>query len=442
MSDAFLQQITTSGLSLGASRVIRLLAAALFLGDTAHAAPAGGTTASIVESGAVADGVTLNTAKIQSAIDGLAAKGGGTLVVPKGVFLSSSIFLKPGVNLHLEEGAVLKASTNSADYPRMKTRIEGHYEPGFLPALVNADKCDNLRITGTGTLDGSGAPYWDEFWRGRKANKNFKNLDVLRPRMALIENSEGVHISGITFKDSPFWNLHLYRCKNATVENARFVVPDGLKCPSTDGIDIDSSQHVTVRGCTFRVDDDCIAIKGSKGPLAMDDKDSPPVEHIRVENCTFERGHGVVTLGSEATLVRDVVVANCKVVGPISVVRLKLRPDTPQHYEGIHYRGIALESSGGAILEIQPWKQYFDLKGQEPPKSIVRNVTLSDIRGKFGSFGNIAGNPGQTDISGIRLQNIDVQLKDPELKVGKGVEGLETDSVTVNGEPFVAPGGE
>lgn len=391
---------------------------------------------SIAAAGAVGNGVVLNTKTVQSAIDQLAAGGGGTLVIPRGVFLCSSIFLKPGVNLHLEEGAVLKGSTNAADYPKMRTRIEGHFEEAFLPGLVNADKCDNLRITGSGTIDGSGAPYWKEFWRGLAADKNFKNLDVLRPRLALIENSDGARISGVTFKDSPYWNLHLYRCKNVVVENVRFEVPDGVKCPSTDGTDIDSCQNVTIRGCTYRVDDDCVCMKGSKGPLAMDDKDSPPVEHVRVENCTFERGHGAVTLGSEATVVRDVVVENCKVVGGMSVVRLKLRPDTPQHYEDIHFRNLTLDSRGGAILNVRPWSQYFDLKGQPPPKTIVRNITLSDIKGSYGAFGGFQGNPGQSTIGDITLENIDVQLKDGKLKGQNQVKNLKSGNVTVNGKPF------
>jgi len=88
----------------------------------------------------------------------------------------------------------------------------------------------------------------------------------------------------------------------------------------------------------------------------MGDKDSPPVEHIRVTGCTFERGHGVVTLGSEATVVRDVLVEKSRVIGPINLVRLKLRPDTPQHYEGIHYRDITLDSTAGTILQVQPWR--------------------------------------------------------------------------------------
>jgi len=390
--------------------------------------------ASVAEFGAVGDGKTLNTVSIQSAIDQLAAKGGGTLVIPKGVFLSGAIFLKSGVNLHLDEGAVLKGSTDRKDYPKMRTRIEGHFEE-WLPALVNADRADHLRISGSGTLDGNGAPFWEDFWARLKANPKTTNLDVERPRLVLIQNSEDVRISGVTFKDSGFWNLHLYRCKNVLVEHVRFQVPDGVRCPSTDGTDIDSCQDVTLRGCTYRVDDDCIALKGSKGPFAMGDKDSPPVEHIRVIGCTFERGHGVLTLGSEATVVRDVVVEKSRVAGPINLVRLKLRPDTPQRYEDIHYRDITLDSTAGTILAVLPWTQFFDLKGQPPPKSVVRNVTLTNVRGTYGSFGTLQGNPGQTEIGDITLRNIDVQLKNESLKA-VDVKNLKVEKVNVNGKPF------
>ncbi|MEO6392488.1 MAG: glycosyl hydrolase family 28 protein, partial [Pyrinomonadaceae bacterium] len=299
------------------------------------------TRTSITDFGAIGDGTTLNTTIIQKAIDQLSSKGGGTLVITKGVFLTGAIFLKPGVNLYLDEAAVLKGSTDRKDYPKLRTRIEGHFED-WLPALINADGVDHLRIGGKGTLDGNGVPFWKDFWARRLVNRATTNLDVERPRLALIQNSRDVQISGITFKDSGFWNLHLYRCKNVLVETVRFEVQNGLLAPSSDGIDIDSSQNVTVRGCTFRVDDDAVCLKGTKGPFAMNDRDSPPVEHIRVIDCIFERGHGVLTVGSEATIVRDVVVERIKVVGPIALVRLKLRPDTPQLYEDIHYRDSTL----------------------------------------------------------------------------------------------------
>src|SRR4051794_11604496 len=80
----------------------------------------------VTDAGAVPDGTTLNTRALQSAIDRLAQQGGGTLVIPAGKFLSGALFLKPKVNLHLEEGAVLLGSQTIDDYPEMPTRIEGH----------------------------------------------------------------------------------------------------------------------------------------------------------------------------------------------------------------------------------------------------------------------------------------------------------------------------
>jgi len=391
---------------------------------------------SISDAGAVADGKTVNTKVIQAAIDRLAGvNGGGTIEVPAGVFVTGALFLKPGVNLRLAEGAVLAGSTNIADYPKMPTRIEGHAED-WIPALINADRCDHVRITGPGTLDGNGAPFWDEFLQRRKSDRNIANLSVERPRLMFIQDSADVQVSGVTFKDSAFWNLHLYHCHDVIVEKSRFQVPRDAKCPSTDGTDIDSCQNVTVRDCVYAVDDDCVCLKGSKGPRAMEDKLSPPTEHIRVSGCTFERGHGVVTLGSEATIVRDVVVENCTVTAPINLVRLKLRLDTPQQYEDVHYRGITLQSSGGTIMQVAPWSQYTDLKGQPAPKSSVHNVTVSDIKGNFGSFGAIGG-PPQAEISGITLENIDVTLGDAHLKVGN-VSGLTMKNVMVNGAPVSA----
>lgn len=393
--------------------------------------------AAITDFGAKADGVTVNTVAIQAAIDRLAADGGGTVVVPAGMFVSGALFLKPGVHLHLERGAVLRCSTDMQHFPPRRTRIEGHFEDSFTPALINAKGCDGFSITGEGILDGAGRPIWDRFWALRNAAPDphsFPNLGVPRARLALIEESHGVRIEGVTFKDSQFWNLHLYKCQDVLVRGARFEVPDDYKqAPSTDGIDLDSCQRVTIDGCTFSVTDDCIAAKGSRGPHALEDRDSPPVEQIRVRNCVFRRGHAVMTCGSEATVVRNVLVENCRVSGTSNVIVLKLRPDTPQHYEDIHLRGITLDQAGGAIVSVKPWTQYFDLKGAAPPRSIVRNVSLEGIRGRFGAFGALQPNPGQTAISDILLKDIDVTLAEPELKVS-GVTGLRFENVVVNGQ--------
>ena len=389
---------------------------------------------SILETGAVGDGKTLNTQFIQSAIDKLAEKRGGTVVVPKGSFLTGAIFIKPKVNLLLEKDAVLLGSTNIEDYPAMPTRIEGHTQV-WRPALVNASKCDGLHITGEGTIRGGGKPFWDAFWN-RKASGKKTNLDVERPRNLFIQDSNDIVVSGLSLRDSGFWNLHLYRCQRVTVENMDIRTPP--HSPSTDGIDVDSCQNVVIRGCYISVDDDNIALKGTKGPLADRDGDSPAVEHVLITSCTFETGFGVLTLGSEACHVRDVVVENCKVINESynCLLRLKLRPDTPQHYEDIHVRDITMKSKG-ILVSIEPWAQYFDLKGQPAPAQLVENISISRVTGSTGSFGKISG-PPKSVIRNITLEDIDITLKNSGVTI-KNVEGLKVRNMKINGVAY-APG--
>jgi alpha-L-rhamnosidase len=206
--------------------------------------------------------------------------------------------------------------------------------------------------------------------------------------------------------------------------------------PSSDGIDVDCSQDITIARCFFSVGDDCIALKGTKGPFALLDKDSPPVERIHILDCVFEAGGGILTCGSEATIVRDINVERCITRKP-TVLRLKLRPDTPQQYENISLNDITLEN-GGAIFNIAPWSQYFDLKGQLPPKSSVRNISISNVKGTGSSLGKITGNP-YTEFGTITLKNVDVQLKTPTLEQTV-LKELKFENVVVNGRPMVTPG--
>jgi alpha-L-rhamnosidase len=391
----------------------------------------------ITESGAVADAKTINTAAIQKTIDTVAAAGGGTVVIPKGTFRSGSIFLKSGVELTLDEGAVLLGSNDIEDYPKRETRIEGHFEPWRM-ALVNAQQLDHVRINGKGKLDGNGILFWAAFWQRRKENPRCTNLEVERPRLMFIDRCTDVRIEGVSLQDSGFWNLHLYRCSKVTIESVRITAPTTghILGPSTDGIDIDSCQDVTVRKSYISVNDDNIALKGSKGPLADKDTDSPPVEKILVEDCEFGDGNGVITCGSEATTVRDVIVRNCKLTGRATLLTLKLRPDTPQYYHDILIENITV-AGGGRILNVNPWLQFFDLKGQPAPSRKVERVTMRNVTGRYGSLGSLRGNKGDV-IDGITFENLDLKLDDTRFP-NTPVENLVLKAVKVNGADFVMP---
>lgn len=390
----------------------------------------------ILDFGAKPNSEHINTGFIQDAINNAFSNGGGTIIVPKGIFICGALFFKPKVNLHLEKDAVLKCSNDMSNFPPMRTRIEGHFQDSFTPALINANNCDDFALTGEGTLDGAGQKIWDRFWelRAQAANPtNFPNLSIPRARLALIENSKNVLISGISFKDSQFWNLHLYKCRKVTINNVKFSVPDAYKqAPSTDGIDIDSCQNIFINNCYFSVTDDCIAAKGSKGVFALEDKDSPPVENIIVRNCVFKRGHSMFTCGSEATIIKNILIENCKVLGKMNVLHLKIRPDTPQFYSNIKVRNIIIDADEGTLINIRPWSQYFDLKNQPPPKSLVKNIEISQISGRTANFGTIKPNIGQTKIENILLKNIDLNLKNPILEHSE-VVNLDFENVKING---------
>ncbi len=396
------------------------------------------TEVSIQDGGAVGDGVTLCTGSIQKTIDGVSAAGGGTVIVPEGVFLTGALFLKPAVNLRLEKGAVLQGSPDIENYPRMLTRIEGHSQV-WRPALLNAIGVDHLRIEGEGMIQGAGKPFWEAFWKRLAADKATKNLDVDRPRNIFIQDSKDVMLSGISLRGSGFWNLHLYRCREVVLDGLDIQTPPGS--PSTDGIDVDSCQDMEVRGCHISVDDDDIALKGTKGPLSMQDAESPPVERIRIHDCTFGLGHGVLTLGSEASVVRDIEMYRCTIsgkgTGPTSVLRLKLRPDTAQLYENIRIHDIKVDGTG-SIIHCEPWTQYFDLKGLPPPAQTVRNVSLSGITGSFGQFGKVT-TAAKSSIESLTLKDMDLQLARTDYTI-ENVRDLVVENVKINGAAFEPPG--
>jgi polygalacturonase len=391
----------------------------------------------ISDFGAVAGGKILNTVAIQKAIEAAAATG-GVVEVPSGVFRSGSIFLKPGVELFLAEGAVLLGSDKIEDYPKRETRIEGHFEPWRM-ALLNAQQMDHVRIRGKGRLDGNGVTFWEAFWQRRKENPKCTNLEVERPRLMFIDRCNDVRVETIGLQDSGFWNLHIYRCRDVVIEGVRITIPsavNGLRGPSTDGIDVDSCQNVTIRQCYISCNDDNIALKGSKGPFADHDKDSPPVENILIEGCEFGDGNGMITCGSEATIVRNVTARNCSISGRATAVTLKLRPDTPQRYENILVDSIKV-SGGGRILNVAPWSQFFDLQGQPPPHSIISGVTIRNVTGECRTLGVLGGHKNAV-IRDITLENIDLKLADEKLALGI-VENLQLKNVKVNGRDYVLP---
>ena len=328
----------------------------------------------------------VQTQALQAVIDRCAKDGGGVVVIPRGTFVSGSLFFKPGTNLLIEEGGCLKGSNRIRHFPVVRTRMEGQ-TLDYFAALVNADGCDGFTITGPGTIDGNGHDYWEEFWIRRRYNKNCTNLEALRPRNVYISNSKNVTVQDVKIINSPFWTNHLYRCENvrylgcfiyAPTENITPIDPK-RGAPSSDAIDLDVCRNVLVHGCYMHVNDDAVVLKGGKGTWADKDPDNGPCSNIIIEDCTYGRVHGCLTLGSESLHDRNVILRRIHVKSATRVLWLKMRPDTPQHYEYVRVQDITGQC--GSFLVVRPWTQFFNPGDREDmPLSECNNITISNIR--------------------------------------------------------------
>lgn len=383
----------------------------------------------IKDFGAVDDSTIIQTAIIQKAIDKANSLGGGVIVIPKGTFLSGALFFKPNTHLYVSEGAVLKGSDNIADYPYIPSRIEGQ-SIDYFSALVNAYGVDGLTISGEGTINGNGLKYWEAFWQRRKENPKCTNLEVSRPRLVFIWNSDNVQVQDVKLINSGFWSSHYYQCNYVKVLDVRISSPhEPVKAPSTDATDLDVCSNVLIKGCYMAVNDDAIALKGGKGPWADKDSTNGENTNIIIEDCEFGFCHSALTCGSEAIHNKNIVMRNCHVNEAMRLLWLKMRPDTPQKYEYITVENI--RGQAHSMVYVKPWTQFFDLKGRKDvPLSYSENITLRNIELDCEVFFDIA--IGESNrLSDFTFENLKIKAKNADYNKGL-IKGLTLSNVIVN----------
>jgi polygalacturonase len=378
---------------------------------------------------AVGDSSTVNTLAIQAIIDQCAAEGGGVVVVPKGIFLTGALFFKQGVNLYLEEGAVLRGTTRQEDYPQIQTRWEGT-EREWTSAMINFIDCEGVTVSGKGTINGSG-----DLWVAQAARQTVRPaVYVGRPRLICFQNCRNVTIRDITLRNQAVWCLHILYSSKVKVLNLNITAPHNI--PSSDGIDIDSSRDVLVSGCSIDVNDDCISIKAGKDADGI--RVNRPSEHILIKNCFFGYGHGGVAMGSETSgSIRNVMIRDCIVdAGNWAPIRFKTQPSRSGVVEKVTFKNIEIRDASQAFEFQMEWRMINVL----PPAEILpvfRDITLINVSGKATSAGIIHG------LKDSPVRN--VTFKKCVLTATKGLiienaENIRTDGLKLtveNGEPFI-----
>lgn len=379
------------------------------------------------------DSTILQTERIQAVIDKAAQDGGGVICIPKGTFLSGSLFFRPRTHLYLEKGATLKGSDDISHFDVIDTRLEGQ-NLTYFAALVNVIGVDGFTLSGEGKINGNGLRFWKSFWLRRQVNPQCTNLEELRPRLVYIADSRNVQLSGVRLENSPFWTTHLYRCENVKLLNLSIFAPHSpVKAPSSDAIDIDVCKNVLVKGCYMSVNDDAIALKGGKGPWADQDKvNNGSNMNIIIEDCVWGFCHSALTCGSESIHNRNILVRRCRVEHAQRLLWLKMRPDTPQNYEYIQLEDI----TGSAInfLFAQPWTQFFDLKDRKDvPYSYSSHVTMRNIQLDCDVLFAVKKDETQYKLSDFLFENLKITVRKSGEICKDYIHNLQIRNVTVNG---------
>jgi exo-poly-alpha-galacturonosidase len=355
----------------------------------------------ITDNGAIGDGKTLNTTAIQKTIDqAAAAEGGGIVEVPEGTFITGSIFLKQGVNLLIDAKGVLKGSLNPADYPQIKTSFEGVARL-YTAALINAQYLADFDITGEGTIDGSGEDYIAVYRAITTIPKPGK------PRLICLEGCHGVTISKLKLHNQAVWCLHLLYCKGVKVDGLTITAEHNI--PSSDGIDIDQCDGVTVSHCDIDVNDDCISIKAGRETNTVPNR---ICQNIIIQNTRFGYGHGGVAMGSETSGgIKNVEVRDCVAEGNWAPVRFKSQQSRGGTVQHIVFRNFKLVNTTRAFEFNMNWtSSHGTLSAPSNPLPIIRDVQLINVSGTAKSAGSMAGLNG-SPISNVKFVDCNIEAQ-------------------------------
>jgi len=313
---------------------LALLGAALF----SLTLPAAARTCDPARFGAKADGITKDTSAIQAAIDDCAAKGGGTVSLTKGVYVSAPIMLKSNITLDVAAGATLLGSPDHGDYPQATV----FRAPG-MQSLITTVNAHNIAITGSGIIDGNGGSWWRDA-KGARPSGVMGQI-VFRPRLIVFDHSRHIRITGVTVQNSPSWQIIPYYSDDMVIRGIKVLAP--ADSPNTDAIDPFSSSHVVIDHVTADVGDDNVAIKSGK--IDSPGPDSPSRD-ITITDCTFLHGHGL-SIGSELSGgAQNIRAERIHFKGTDQGIRIKANRDRGHDVSHVFIKDIDMEDVKTAIL--------------------------------------------------------------------------------------------
>lgn len=357
--------------------------------------------------GAIADGTTDDGEAIQKAIDACYENGGGRVLIESGKYYSHSIALKENVELHLQKGAVLKASSDIDSYIRPcetindpKTALVGNPvtgKPSF--AFIYGYGAHGAVISGEGTIDANCYAFVE-----RKSKYYVTGNFYPRPTVIYLENSNHITVRDVTIKDAPFWTLHPAGCDDVLISNIRILNP--IDVANSDGIDPDHCSNVRIIGCHIVCADDCICLKASKG-----NSEYGPTQNVIISACTLTSTSAAIKIGTEGVGdFRNVIVSDCTISKSNRGISIQIRDGG--NVENVSFNNIIIETrrfcpdwwGSAEPIAITAFR-----RDENTVCGHIKNIRFSNIICK-GENGVLVHGTKDNPIENIHFENVQVTL--------------------------------
>jgi hypothetical protein len=350
--------------------------------------------------GAKGDGVTRDTAAIQRAIDAAAKVGGRVILRSIRRYLTGTLNLRGGIDFHLTGSSRLIVSSNPDDYISDSASTLQAAGIATTGALLTAKGAHGLSISGSGTIDGRSTAFMerydptDEWWIPKP----------FRPRLLVLEDCEGLTITGVTFHDAPSWTVHLLGCRKVLIDG--ITISNRPDVPNCDGIDPDHCQNVEIRNCRITCGDDAVVIKTTAGHDQYG-----PSHHIHVHDCVLETQDSGLKIGTETYQdIHDILFERCTIVKSCRGIGIQLRDSGT--VRDIIFRDIRFKSQ---YFSAPWWGRGEAISFTAIPRNAqtqvgsLRNVLVQNVRGQAENSIRIEA-LGGARISDITLDGVAVTI--------------------------------
>ncbi|WP_299547313.1 glycosyl hydrolase family 28 protein [Seonamhaeicola sp.] len=320
----------------------------------------------ILDYGAKKSHKELSTEAIQAAIDAAHKNGGGTVIVPKGTYVTGTLFLRSNVTFKMEANTELFGSSDLKDYAEVPVATE---EPHFSKCLFYAHGQENITILGHPRSEINGKGYM------------FKHSPE-RPKLFRIEACKNVRFENAIIKNSGSWCMYFRECDSVFIHKTSVYNKENR---NNDGMNYDGCSNIRITDCNLQVEDDAICLKSSVDKVT---------ENIYVENCTVSSYWASLKFGTASkTGFRNITVKNCQFFDSRHGA-IKLLAVDGAIIENVEISDVKMFNCGGPIFlrlgnrgrdYSKSIKQVYktDVKPEGRPVGKIRNVVFKNIEGRL-----------------------------------------------------------